>query len=186
MVNTTVGMIIMMAGVSMIAVFGDELLRIWIGPGNFVGWWILWIFCLLLTLENHHSIFARFGINAKTVPTWGKVSVMSGALNLFFTWIGIQSLGLIGAALSKMTAQILTNNWYAVWKTLNIIEFSFAEYARSSGILWFTSGISLLAILACIRSLISLPLLSLIIGIVVTTLLCSGVLCYYLRGLARA
>src|SRR3989304_5141345 len=111
MLNATVGMMIQIAAVSVLAVFGDYILQLWLRRGHFVGWEVLWVFCIMLTLENHHVIFARFGLSAKTDPTWGKMSVISGAINLVLTFIGVRWLGLLGVALGTLVAPILPNNW---------------------------------------------------------------------------
>ena len=181
MLNTTVGMMIQIAAVSLIAVFGDYILRFWLGKGHFVGWEVLWVFCIMLTLENHHVIFARFGLSAKNDPTWGKMSMIAGAINLALTFIGVQWLGLFGVALGTMTAQILTNNWYAVAKTLRIVHLRFADYLHGSGYIWFATGVALLVVMSSMRSLMPWPLASFLIGSSFTALLCSGVMYLYLR-----
>lgn len=182
MVNTTVGMIMQIAAVSILAVFGDYILQLWLGKGHFVGWGVLWVFCIMLTLENHHVIFARFGISAKNEPTWGKISIVSGVLNLMLTYIGIKWLGLLGVALGTMIAQILTNNWYAVVKTLKILQLRFPVYVQGSGIVWFATGVALLIVMTFIRSIIILPIASLLAGVCTTAFLCSGILYLYLRN----
>lgn len=182
MLNTTVGMLIQLAGVSILAVFGDYIMNLWIGPGHFVGWGIMWVFCIMLTLENHHVIFARFGLSAKVDPTWGKMSLISGAINLVLTFIGVKWFGLLGVALGTMIAQILTNNWYAVAKTLRIVQLRFLSYVRGSGIVWFATGIALLVAMFCIRSLLPWPAASLLTGVSVTALLCSGVIYLYFKN----
>jgi O-antigen/teichoic acid export membrane protein len=181
MVNTTVGMIMQVAAVSILAVFGDYILRLWLGKGHFVGWGVLWVFCIMLTLENHHVIFARFGLSAKNDPTWGKMSIISGALNLIFTYIGICWFGLIGVALGTMFAQILTNNWYAILKTLRILQVRFLEYVRESGIVWLATAMTLLPIMYCVRAIVVRPTISVLTGVCVAALLCSGVIYIYLR-----
>jgi len=182
MLNTTVGMMIQIAAVSVLAVFGDYILQLWLGKGHFVGWGVLWVFCIMLTLENHHVIFARFGLNFKTDPTWGKMALISGAINLALTFIGVKWLGLLGVALGTMVAQILTNNWYAVSKTLQITQLRFLNYVHNSGIVWFVTGLVLLAVMSCIRFLMPWPMASLLTGVSVTALLCSGVTYIYLRS----
>lgn len=182
MLNTTVGMIIQVAAVSLLAVFGDHILQLWLGKGHFVGWSILWVFCIMLTLENHHVIFARFGLSAKTDPTWGKMSLLAGTINLVLTFIGVKWLGLLGVALGTMIAQILTNNWYAVAKTLKIIHLRFSQYIHGSGIVWFATGVVLLVIMSCIRSLMPWPVASLLTGMVVAMLVCAGIIFLYLKN----
>ncbi len=186
MLNTTVGMIIQVAAVSLLAVFGDHILQLWLGKGHFVGWGVLWVFCIMLTLENHHVIFARFGLSAKTDPTWGKMSLIAGAINLALTYIGVKWLGLLGVALGTMIAQILTNNWYAVVKTLKIIHLRFSRYINGSGIVWFATGVILLVILSCIRLLMPWPVASLLTGMAVTMLVCSGIIYLYLKNVPVA
>jgi O-antigen/teichoic acid export membrane protein len=182
MLNTTVGMMIQIAAVSILAVFGDYILQLWLGQGHFVGWGVLWVFCIMLTLENHHIIFARFGMNSKIVLTWGKMALFSGVINLVLTFIGVKWLGLLGVALGTMVSQILTNNWYAVAKTLQIIQLRFLYYVHNSGIVWFVTGMVLFIVMSFIRFLMPWPLASLLTGISVTMFLCSGVIYMYLRS----
>lgn len=182
MLNTTVGMLIQLAAVSILAVFGDYIIQLWLGPGHFVGWGIMWVFCIVLTLENHHVIFARFGLSAKSDPTWGRMSMISGGINLVLTFIGVKWFGLLGIALGTMISQILTNNWYAVAKTLRIVQLRFLSYVRGSGIVWFATGLVLLVAMYSIRSLIPWPAASVLTGIVVTALLCSSVIYLYMKN----
>jgi O-antigen/teichoic acid export membrane protein len=181
MLNTTVGMIIQLTAVSIIAVFGDYILQLWLGKGHFVGWGVLWVFCIMLTLENHHVIFARFGLSAKTDPTWGKMSIISGVINLALTFVGVKWLGLFGVALGTMIAQMLTNNWYAVAKTLRIVRLSFREYVRSSGFVWFLSGGVMVSVLAVLRRLTTVPELSISMAVIVCLLVSSTTLYGYLK-----
>lgn len=182
--NTMLGMMIQLAAVSILAVYGDYILQIWLGPGHFVGWAVLWVFCIMLTLENHHVIFARFGISAKTDPTWGKMSILSGVINLILTFVGVQWLGLLGVALGTLVSQMLTNNWYAVVKTMRIINLRFSDYVQESVRVWFLAGITLLAAMAGIRQLMSSPLLSILTGLSVSALVCCSIMLFYRNKLA--
>jgi len=181
MLNTIIGMTIQFAAVSLLAVFGDYIMQLWLGPGHFVGWGIMWVFCIMLTLENHHVIFAKFGLSAKVDPTWGKMSLLSGTLNLILTFIGIQWLGLLGVALGTMVSQIMTNNWYAVVKTMRILNLKLLEYLKGSAFIWLSSGLLLLSAMLCIRSLISGMIGSVIAGMSVAIIICSGVMILSLR-----
>ncbi|SPD73160.1 putative Membrane protein involved in the export of O-antigen and teichoic acid [uncultured Desulfobacterium sp.] len=182
MVNTTVGMIIQIAAIMVVAVFGDYIIQFWLGTGHFVGWNILWVFCIMLTLENHHVIFARFGLSAKVDPTWGKISLLSGVINLVLTFIGIQLFGLLGVAMGTMISQMLTNNWYAVMKTLRIIHLRFSEYLKKSVVIWLSTSLILLFAMKFTRLFISLPLLSVLTGLLITTLICTGIFLLYLKN----
>lgn len=182
MVNTTVGMIIHLAAIALIAVFGDHIIQFWLGKGHFVGWHVLWIFCLMLTLEHHHTIFARFGLSARVDPTWGKISVLSGVINLALTFVGVRWLGLVGVAGATMVSQMATNNWYAVVKTLRIIRLRFSDYVRESALVWLSTGTVLFAAMAGIRLLVPSPLLSVLAGLTVTAAICAGVFLFHLKG----
>jgi O-antigen/teichoic acid export membrane protein len=181
MLNTTVGMLIQIAAVSVIAVFGDHILELWLGKGHFVGWSVLWVFCIMLTLENHHVIFSRFGVSAKNDPTWGKMSMLAGAMNLVFTFVGVKWLGLLGVALGTMITQMLTNNWYAVAKTLSIIRLRFSQYFRISGMVWSATGLLLMVAMVGIRSAVSSPIASVLIGASCALLISGGMLFVYLK-----
>jgi O-antigen/teichoic acid export membrane protein len=138
LINTSVGMITLLAGMLIIALFGDALMGLWLGKGHFVGWSILWVFCTMLTLEGHHVIFAQVGLNSKTDPSWGKVSIIAGVINLVLTYFGVHMLGLFGVAFATMVTQMMTCNWFAVWKTLKIVGMSIRHYFMKSGIVWLS------------------------------------------------
>jgi len=185
MLNTTVGMMIQIAGAAMIAVFGDYLISFWIGSNHFVGWPVLWTFCIMLSLENHHVIFARFGINVRTEPSWGKISICAGILNLVLTFIGVQMFGLLGIAMATMITQMLTSNWYAVWKTLRIIQIRFRDYFVRSGVVWLASGGALVCVFIIIRQNVSIPIASIMMAVISTGIIYSGILLGYIRQFSR-
>jgi O-antigen/teichoic acid export membrane protein len=120
-------------------------------------------------------------MSAKTDPTWGKMSVLSGAINLALTFIGVNVLGLVGVALGTMISQLLTNNWYAVVKTLRIVQMRFSQYVWGSGVFWFATGVVLLAAMNGIRSLTLSPAASVLAGAGVTALICGGIIVLYLK-----
>lgn len=180
LINTTVGMLIQMGAVAVIAVFGDYIIQIWLGENHFIGWNVLWVFCIMLSLENHHVIFARFGLSATIDPTWGKMSILSGLINLILTFIAIQHLGLLGVALSTLIAQLMTNNWYAVAKTLRIIKMEFHKYLLRSGLFWFGCGAITLIFLHYVRESISSTFVSLAVGSCISVVSCgSAVLIFF-------
>ena len=161
LINTSVVMITHISGMLLYAFLGDRLTTLWLGPGHFIGWKIVWVLGTTMTLECHHVIFAQIGLNAKNDPTWGKMSILSGLINLVLTFFGIRVFGLLGVALGTMIAQMLTNNWYAVLKTLRIIRLNAGEYFMKSGIIWCSYAICAAALLWTVRSspLSNVPLL---------------------------
>jgi O-antigen/teichoic acid export membrane protein len=135
--NAKLGLSIMAVGVVFLMMAGRELIELWLGEGNFVGYSVLLIFCIMLTLEAQHGILAvtsRATDDEKYAP-W---SVASGILNLIFTWILIKPLGLVGVAMGTMLAQLLTSNWYCVYRPMVRLNLNFGVYLRQVVGLWAT------------------------------------------------
>jgi O-antigen/teichoic acid export membrane protein len=127
--NALLGLSVMACGIACLLVVGEELMNLWLGPGQFIGYPILGVFCAMLFLETQHTIVA-----AASRSTEDEVFVFwalgAGVLNLALTWWLIKPLGLLGVALGTMIAQMLTNNWYAVYRGLWRLEMSKASYFR--------------------------------------------------------
>jgi O-antigen/teichoic acid export membrane protein len=133
--NAQIGMSIMAAGVGFLMVAGRELIQMWIGPGNFLGYGILLVFCIMLTLESQHVILVSSS-RATEDEKYAGWAIASGILNLAFTWYLIKPLGLLGVALGTMLAQLLTNNWYAVYRPLVRLQLRARDYFRQVIVLW--------------------------------------------------
>jgi O-antigen/teichoic acid export membrane protein len=135
--NAKIGLSIMAAGVAFLMVAGGEFIELWLGKGNFVGQNVLLVFCIMLTLEAQHGILvvsSRATEDEKYAP-W---SFASGMLNLVFTWLFIKPLGLLGVAMGTMFAQMLTSNWYAVYRPMVRLRLNFGLYLRQVVGLWAT------------------------------------------------
>ena len=133
--NAQLAMSIMAAGVGFLLITGKELMDLWLGQGNFVGYGILVVFCIMLTLETQHVILvasSRATEDEKYAP-W---ALTAGVLNVLFTWTLIRPLGLLGVAMGTMLAQICTNNWYAVYRPLIRLRLNFSLYCRAVISLW--------------------------------------------------
>ncbi len=135
--NARIGLSIMAAGVAFLMVAGGELIDLWLGKGNFVGHNVLLIFGIMLTLETQHVILtssSRATEDEKYAPS----ALTAGLLNLVFTWVLIKPLGLLGVAMGTMLAQMLTNNWYAVYRPMVRLKLNFRVYLRQVVGLWAT------------------------------------------------
>ncbi|MBD2388337.1 lipopolysaccharide biosynthesis protein [Cylindrospermum sp. FACHB-282] len=133
--NARIGLSIMAAGIAFLMVAGKEFIELWLGEGNFVGQNILIIFCIMLTLESQHVILvtsSRATEDEKYAP-W---SLSAGVLNLVLTWVLVKPLGLLGVAMGTMLAQMLTNNWYAVYRPMVRLHLNFRVYLRQVVGLW--------------------------------------------------
>lgn len=133
--NARVGLSIMAAGSVFLMVAGREFISLWLGKGNFVGDNILLVFCIILTLETQLLILtasSRATEDEKYAP-W---ALSAGVLNLIFTWYLIKPLGLLGVAMGTMLAQLLTNDWYGVYRPLVRLKINFGVYLRQVVGLW--------------------------------------------------
>lgn len=125
--NLRFGLIIMATGSACLMVVGEELMSLWLGPGQFIGYPIIGIFCVMLFLEAQHSgiVSASRSTEDEAFVFW---SLGAGALNLIMTWCLVKPLGLMGVALGTMVAQMLTNNWYAVYRGLWRLQMPLKNY----------------------------------------------------------
>lgn len=127
--NVRLSMFVMAALVPFMALFGGQVVDIWLGPGNFVGNQVLWTMLVMVLLEVHHVALAT-----ATMAT-GRIAFMwaalgAGLLNILLSILLVQYLGLWGVALGTMIAQMLTNNWYAPYLSLKHFGISPSMYLR--------------------------------------------------------
>lgn len=125
--NLRFALIVMACGIACLLMVGEQLMNLWLGPGHFIGYPILVVFCVMLFLEVQHS-----GIAAASRSTEDEAFVFwalgAGVLNLVLTWWLIKPFGLLGVALGTMLAQMLTNNWYAVYRGLWRLQMPLRQY----------------------------------------------------------
>ena len=127
--NVRIGLGIMVSGVAVLGSCGKEIVQLWLGPGHFVGYPVLLVFCVMLTLEAQHVILAASSRATEDEP-FAACALAAGLLNLVFTWVLVQRIGLLGVALGTCLAQLFTSNWFAVMKGLRRLRLDFAGYAR--------------------------------------------------------
>lgn len=92
---------------------------------------IVFIYLIILFLENNHSLFASFITISNSVP-YTKVAIVSGSLICIGDILVLQftSLGLLGLVLVQGIVQLAYNNWYwpyIVCKDMNISYFRLVE-----------------------------------------------------------
>jgi O-antigen/teichoic acid export membrane protein len=143
--NAQLALSIMAAGVAFILVEGRELTDLWLGQGNFVGYEILLIFCIILTLEVQYQTLT-LSSRATEDERYAPWAITAGFLNIIFTWYLIKPLGLLGVAIATMLAQMLTNNWYGVYRPMMRLKLNFKVYLRHVIGLW---GLVLICCLVC-------------------------------------
>ena len=133
--NSSIVLSIMAVGVSFILISGRDFFELWLGSNNFIGYPVLIVFCVMLTLEAQHASLASSS-RATEDEKYVFSGILSGVLNVIFTWTLIKPFGLLGVALGTMLAQLLTNNWYAVYRPLVRLKLSFRLYFRKVMYLW--------------------------------------------------
>ncbi len=113
---------------AMLACFSDRIIDLWLGPGHFVGFPVVWALLVVMLLEAHHTSMATAtmatGRIVFTVP-----ALLAGVLNIVFSVYLAGKLGLFGVALGTFCAQIVTNNWYAPWYTMRQFHISLRAHA---------------------------------------------------------
>lgn len=125
--NLRFALIVMACGIACLMIVGEQLMNLWLGPGHFIGYPILGVFCLMLFLEAQHSgiVSASRSTEDEAFVFW---ALGAGVLNLVLTWWLIKPYGLLGVALGTMFAQLLTNNWYAVHRGLWRLQIPLRHY----------------------------------------------------------
>ena len=107
--------------------FADRIINLWLGPGNFIGFPIVWVFLIMLLLEVHHVTLATAAM-ATGRRFFVTVALVAGALNVLISWVLAERLGLLGVAIGTLIAQLLTNNWYVSFISLRLLKVSFVDY----------------------------------------------------------
>ncbi|AFZ22785.1 membrane protein involved in the export of O-antigen and teichoic acid [Cylindrospermum stagnale PCC 7417] len=133
--NARLGLSIMAAGVAFLMMAGREFIELWLGKGNFVGQNILLVFCMMLTLEAQHVILVTSS-RATEDEKYAPFALSAGVLNVVITWVLIKPLGLLGVAMGTMLAQMLTSNWYGVYRPMVRLRLNFRVYLRQVVGLW--------------------------------------------------
>ena len=109
------------------ALFGKEVINIWLGKGNFVGYSILWVMLIMIGLEIHHVILASVTMATGKVSFYW-IALLAGVLNIGISIVLGLRLGLLGIALGTAVTQLLTNNWYVPLISLRHLQISIRSY----------------------------------------------------------
>jgi O-antigen/teichoic acid export membrane protein len=127
--NLRLGFLIILCGSSALLTLGPKLFDVWIGPGKFVGYPILVVFVIWLTLETQSFIIAA-GSRATEDEAFAVSMLLGGGLKLLLSWLLMQRLDLLGIATGTLLAQLVTNNWYTVYRGLRRLRMSVSEHLR--------------------------------------------------------
>ena len=126
--STRIGLALMLCGVGVMAVIGESVLAVWIGPGHFVGRPILMTFCAVLVLYVQQSLLLGFS-RATENEAYASCYLVAGALNVFITWLLVGPLGLLGVALGTLIAQAATTSWFVPMSALKRLQITWKTYS---------------------------------------------------------
>ncbi|MBW4545024.1 MAG: lipopolysaccharide biosynthesis protein [Symplocastrum torsivum CPER-KK1] len=136
--NCNLGLIIMGCGVSFLLVAGKEVTDLWLGEDVFIGYQVLLTFCIMFTFEVQ-NVCLMYSARATENEEYALPSLGAGVLNIIFTMILIKPLGLWGVAMGTLLGQMLTINWYAVYKPLLRLKLYFIDYIEQVLLVWLSS-----------------------------------------------
>lgn len=108
---------------------GGDIIRLWLGPGNFVGQTVLALFVLMLLLDCQHAVTVSVGVATEDIP-YGLWLMMAAVINLILSYVLGVSWGLAGIAAATLVAHLVTANWYAVYRPLKRLGISMGLYLR--------------------------------------------------------
>ncbi len=121
---------VLLVGATLLAVFGREIITLWVGAQYFAGPLVLALFLVLYVLEAHHVV------HASVIMATGRVvflpwALIAGAINVTLGLYLVKPFGALGVIAATVAAQLLTNNWFAPWYTLSRLHVSWREYATA-------------------------------------------------------
>lgn len=127
--NVQQGLLTMAAAIAVLGAFAPDLFNMWLGHGNFIGYAVLMTMVVMMTLETHHVVHASLIMASGHIP-FVRIAIVAGVLNLVLSLVLVRHIGLLGIALGTMTAQMLTNNWYAPYVNLRRLGIGIGDYMR--------------------------------------------------------
>ena len=110
-------------------VWARELMALWTGPGHFLGYAVLAPMVITGVMEVHHSVNANFVWSSGRWP-FAPWAIAAGILNLGLGIWWVRLWGEMGMACATCVAQLLTNNWFAVYYALRRLQVPGLQYLR--------------------------------------------------------
>jgi|GEM_PF-744943 len=123
-------LILMACGVATFLVVGGDLISVWIGSEHFAGYAVLTALgamFLLCVQQNAILVFSRATEN----EVYAIPFLVAGGLNLVLSWVLVQYMGLLGAPLATLLAQLLTTSWIVLRDGLRRLQLPIATYVRT-------------------------------------------------------
>jgi O-antigen/teichoic acid export membrane protein len=109
-----------------LAIWGREILSIWLGPGHFVGYATLLVLMLLMLAEAHQGMFQSACVAAEKLGFY-KAVLVGGLLSLGLSLVLIPRYGLLGAATASLVGQAATQHWITPWLAMRTLHMRFTD-----------------------------------------------------------
>jgi O-antigen/teichoic acid export membrane protein len=108
--------------------FGENLISlIKEGEGFLLNKYLLFILVISALFEMHHSFHANLYIASNKVP-FLIPSIYTGCMLFIVGDLVILEYGVLGVIISQVAIQSSVNNWYPVYKSLNLLDWKFYKY----------------------------------------------------------
>ncbi|MEO0684596.1 MAG: lipopolysaccharide biosynthesis protein, partial [Cyanobacteria bacterium J06649_11] len=135
--NSLLGLLIMSCGASFLLSSGRELISLWLGNENFLGYSVLTVLCILFMLEVQGSSLI---LSARAIgrEDFAISSISAGITNLILTYFLVDRLGILGVPVATAIAVFCTTTWFAFYRGLNNLKISFKEYFTKVTLLGIT------------------------------------------------
>lgn len=143
--NSLLGLLIVVCGASFLLSSGYELISLWLGNENFVGYGVLTAICILFILDVQNGSLV---LSARAIgrEDFAISSISAGVVNLILTYLLINKLGILGVPLATAIAVFCTTTWFAFYRGLKNLKIPFNEYFTKVtflGFIVFLLGISI-------------------------------------------
>ena len=117
-------------GLSLLVFFyRDQISHIWLGKNTSFNYHLL-IIMLITTVLEVHSISCVQTAFSSGYTKFSLIVTLSGVINVILSYFFIKELGILGAGLSIMVSQLVTNNWFSVFICIKHIRFQVLEYMK--------------------------------------------------------
>lgn len=127
--NQRVSLSIMILLGSCFACFADRAIHVWLGPGHFIGFGVVWVLLAMMLLEAHHLAMAT-AMMATGQIVFIVPAVLAGLVNMGLSIVLARHMGILGVALGTLLAQLMTNNWYVPFYVLRRFRIPLREHLR--------------------------------------------------------
>jgi len=127
------GLVLIGLWCTLFGLWAPDAMRLWLGPGRFLGYATLAPMLVTGVLEAHHGFNSHFVWAAGRWP-FAPVAVLAGVLNVLLGIWWVKAAGEPGMAWATCVSQLLTNNWFVVYYAIRLFQLRRGEYLLRVGL----------------------------------------------------